>query len=48
MNIVFGKMVRSFSGYFVPDSQVTKDMFKAAVNRNAYTMPLAILQTEAD
>ncbi|CAI7615915.1 unnamed protein product [Penicillium viridicatum] len=35
MNIVFGKMVRSFSGYFVPDSQVTKDMFKAAVNRNA-------------
>ncbi|KAJ5531287.1 ABC transporter integral membrane type 1 [Penicillium freii] len=35
INIVFRKIVRSFSSYFVPDSQVTKDIFKAAVNRNA-------------
>lgn len=35
MNIVFGKLVGEFTGYFVPGSTVTEDRFKAAVNKNA-------------
>lgn len=35
MNIVFGKLVGEFTGYFVPGSTVTESRFKAAVNKNA-------------
>ncbi|MCJ1437783.1 hypothetical protein MMC27_007170 [Xylographa pallens] len=35
MNVVFGKLVGSFNGYFVPGSNVSKDEFLAGVNQNA-------------
>ncbi|CAI6317558.1 unnamed protein product [Periconia digitata] len=35
MNIVFGKLVGSFTGYFTPGSGVTEDEFLADVNRNS-------------
>lgn len=36
MNIVFGRLVGDFNGYFLPDSGVTKSEFKSSVNKNAY------------
>ena len=35
MNVVFGRLVRSFNGYSVPGSGVSKDEFLAGVNQNA-------------
>ncbi|KAF2657765.1 ABC multidrug transporter [Lophiostoma macrostomum CBS 122681] len=35
MNIVFGQLVGSFTGYFTVGSGVTEDQFRAGVNRNA-------------
>ncbi|MCJ1400565.1 hypothetical protein MMC11_003771 [Xylographa trunciseda] len=35
MNVVFGKLVGSFNGYFIPGSNVSKDEFLASVNQNA-------------
>jgi ABC-type bacteriocin/lantibiotic exporter with double-glycine peptidase domain len=35
MNIVFGKLVGSFTGYFTAGSGVTEDQFRARVDRNA-------------
>ncbi|KAJ9644841.1 hypothetical protein H2204_001303 [Knufia peltigerae] len=43
MNIVFGRLVGDFNGYFLPDSGVTKSEFKSSVNKNAlYTFALFI------
>lgn len=35
MNIIFGKLVGDFNGYFVPNSSVSKAAFLAAVSKNA-------------
>lgn len=35
MNIVFGRLVGTFNGFFTPGSGVTVDEFKSAVNQNA-------------
>jgi ATP-binding cassette subfamily B (MDR/TAP) protein 1 len=35
MNVVFGKLVGTFNGYFIPGSTVSKDLFLATVNQNA-------------
>ena len=35
MNIVFGRLVNSFNGYFIPSSNVSKGEFLASVNQNA-------------
>ena len=35
MNIFFGKIVGSFSGYFIPGTGVTKSEFKSAISKNA-------------
>jgi ATP-binding cassette subfamily B (MDR/TAP) protein 1 len=35
MNVVFGRLVGSFNGYFIPGSNVSKDEFLASVNKNA-------------
>lgn len=35
MNVVFGKLVGSFTGYFTPGSGVTEEQFRADVDRNA-------------
>lgn len=35
MNVVFGRLVSSFNGYFIPGSNVSKDEFLAGVNQNA-------------
>ena len=35
MNIVFGRLVSSFTGYFTVGSGVTDEQFRASVNRNA-------------
>ncbi|MCJ1473094.1 hypothetical protein MMC13_001744 [Lambiella insularis] len=35
MNIVFGKLVGSFNGYFIPGSNVSQAEFLATVNKNA-------------
>jgi ATP-binding cassette subfamily B (MDR/TAP) protein 1 len=35
MNVIFGKLVGSFSGYSSPDSSVSKNEFLASANRNA-------------
>ena len=35
MNVVFGKLVGAFNGYFIPGSTVSKDLFLATVNQNA-------------
>jgi ATP-binding cassette, subfamily B (MDR/TAP), member 1 len=35
MNVVFGRLVGSFNGYFIPGSNVSKDEFLASVNQNA-------------
>ena len=34
MNIVFGRLIGAFNGYFVPRTTVTEEAFKAAVNEN--------------
>ena len=35
MNVVFGRLVGSFNGYFIPSSNVSKKEFLASVNQNA-------------
>ncbi|KIY02997.1 uncharacterized protein Z520_01463 [Fonsecaea multimorphosa CBS 102226] len=35
MNIVFGDLVKDFSGYFLPGSTVTESRFKSTVNQNS-------------
>ena len=33
MNIVFGKMVGEFNGYFIPGTSVTEAQFKSSVSK---------------
>lgn len=45
MNVVFGRLVGNFNGYFIPGSNVTKDEFLASVNQNAlYILYLFIVK----
>ena len=34
MNIIFGRLIGAFSEYFVPQTTVTEEAFKATVNKN--------------
>ncbi|KAJ5674297.1 uncharacterized protein N7477_004231 [Penicillium maclennaniae] len=36
MNIVFGQLVGSFNGYFIPGSGITEQSFKSSVNQDSF------------
>jgi len=38
MNIIFGKLVGDFNGYFLPQTTVTESQFKRSVNQNSFVL----------